>query len=301
MKRKLLLLVVAVSLLSCNNVLMDTYDERWKDEAVNSATDGSQEITAAISGVTAPVLGATPVTKITDTDQYTGTVSWDGGWSWSSRFGGNKAYTATITLTAKSGYSFTGIAANHFTIAGATSVLNSAGSGVVTAVFPATAAVVVGDSALGGKVLYILASGDTGYVAGEQRGLIAANSEQTTGIQWSTLSSYSFGTQTALGTGSANTDKIIAACGAGTNYAAGLARSYTGGGYTDWYLPSEDELTIISNNRSTIGNLSESDYYWCSSEVAYPNSARAILINGGFKSQASISGTTLRFRAIRSF
>jgi formylglycine-generating enzyme required for sulfatase activity len=90
---------------------------------------------AAIPGVTVPVLGATPVTTITETAQYTGTVSWNGT---PATFAASTAYTATITLTAKAGYTHSGVAANFFTVAGATSVTHSASSGVVTAVFPAT-------------------------------------------------------------------------------------------------------------------------------------------------------------------
>jgi hypothetical protein len=93
---------------------------------------------AAIAGVTAPVTGAAPVTAITETAQYTGTVAWNGN---PSTFAGETAYTATITLTAKTGYTLQGVAANFFTVAEATAT-NPVNSGVVTAVFPATAAVV---------------------------------------------------------------------------------------------------------------------------------------------------------------
>ena len=91
----------------------------------------------AIGGVTAPVVGETPVTAITESKQFTGTVTWspdlvDG------KFGPQTVYTATITLTPKVGYKLDGVAANFFTVAGATSVSNGANSGVVTAVFPAT-------------------------------------------------------------------------------------------------------------------------------------------------------------------
>ena len=91
----------------------------------------------AIEGVTAPVVGETPVTAITKGKQFTGTVTWspdlvDG------KFGPQTVYTATITLTPKVGYKLDGVAANFFTVAGATSVSNEANSGVVTAVFPAT-------------------------------------------------------------------------------------------------------------------------------------------------------------------
>lgn len=89
----------------------------------------------AIGGVTAPVVGETPVTAITEGKQFTGTVTWSPE---VSTFAASTVYTATITLTPKVGYKLDGVAANFFTAAGATSVSNGANSGVVTAVFPAT-------------------------------------------------------------------------------------------------------------------------------------------------------------------
>lgn len=94
---------------------------------------------AAISGVTAPVRGSTPVTAIAATDQYTGTVSWSPAVV-DDKFAASTVYTATITLTPKAGYTLTGVAANFFTVAGTTSDTNAANSGVITAVFPATEA-----------------------------------------------------------------------------------------------------------------------------------------------------------------
>ena len=91
---------------------------------------------AAIAGVTAPVTGAIPTPTIADTTEYTATISWS---PVASPFAAGTAYTATITLTPKAGYTLTGIAKNFFTVSGATTT-NTAGSGVVTAVFPATAA-----------------------------------------------------------------------------------------------------------------------------------------------------------------
>ena len=84
----------------------------------------------AISGVTAPVTGATPVTSVTADSQYTGTVSWSTS---PVKFAPAATYTATITLSATADNTFSGVAANSFTVAGATSVTNSSGSGVITA------------------------------------------------------------------------------------------------------------------------------------------------------------------------
>jgi len=91
---------------------------------------------AAIPGVAAPVRNVTPVDVITETAQYTGTVTWDPA---DSPFAGSEVYTATITLTAKSGFTLNGVAANSFTVAGATAT-HLEDSGIVSAVFPATAA-----------------------------------------------------------------------------------------------------------------------------------------------------------------
>jgi len=87
---------------------------------------------AAIDGVTAPVADATPVSEITGTDQYAGTVTW----SPTGAFAAGTAYTATITLTPKTGFIFTGVEANFFKVEGATAT-NDAGSGVIKAAFPA--------------------------------------------------------------------------------------------------------------------------------------------------------------------
>jgi hypothetical protein len=137
-------------------------------------------------------------------------------------------------------------------------------------------AVAVGDFYGGGVVFYIFESGDTGYVAGEKHGLIAAVQDQSSGIRWYNGSYTTTGaTATTIGTGSANTDAIIAAQGATeTSYAAGVARAYTGGGFTDWFLPSKDELNQMYTNKATInttasangGSNFSTNYYWSSTE-----------------------------------
>jgi hypothetical protein len=97
--------------------------------------------TAAIAGVTAPVTGATPVNTTTAGTGYIGAVTWaSSGGALGGNFASATTYTATITLTATSGYTLTGVSENFFTVAGATTDTNPANSGVITAVFPATAA-----------------------------------------------------------------------------------------------------------------------------------------------------------------
>ena len=125
----------------------------------------------------------------------------------------------------------------------------------------------IGDSYQGGKVAYILVSGDPGYDPNTPHGLIAATTDQIGGIQWYNGSYINTeATGTAIGTGFSNTNKIIASQGGTpTSYAAGVARAYTGGGYTDWYLPSKDELNKLYLSRFVIGRY-VTDAYWSSSE-----------------------------------
>ena len=72
---------------------------------------------------------------------------------------------------------------------------------------------------------------------------------------------------TAIGTGSANTTDMLAAC---TSGAAVSARAYTGGGQTDWFLPSKDLLNEMYNYQGSIVDTAtygfESAYYWTSTQ-----------------------------------
>ena len=89
---------------------------------------------SAISGVTVPVAGETPVSSIADTAEYTATISWSPA---TSVFASDTVYTATITITPKDGYTLNGVGGNFFSVPGAATT-NPAESGVVTAVFPRT-------------------------------------------------------------------------------------------------------------------------------------------------------------------
>jgi hypothetical protein len=106
------------------------------------ATDPDEAVTAfSLNGlVTAPARGASPVTTAIDETQYTGSIEWQtaSGAAHSGPFAASTVYKAVVTLTAKEGYTFEGVAANRFTYTGA-EVTNAANSGTVTITFPATA------------------------------------------------------------------------------------------------------------------------------------------------------------------
>lgn len=124
----------------------------------------------------------------------------------------------------------------------------------------------VGQSYKGGVIAYILKAGDPGYVAGQTHGLIAATADQSSKLRWYNGTYITTGaTAIALGTGLNNTNLIITKQGNTGAYAAKLCRDYRGGGYTDWFLPSKDELNILYLNKTLIGGFS-TYYYWSSTE-----------------------------------
>ncbi|MFD2551061.1 hypothetical protein ACFSQP_04455 [Bizionia sediminis] len=159
----------------------------------------------------------------------------------------------------------------------------------------------VGDTYQGGKIAYIFVPGDTGYVAGETHGLIVATENQSNGDgkAWNNGTNVSIGTGSAKGTGAANTTAIIAAQSATTtDYAAGLARAYTGGGYTDWYLPSKEELNTLYVNKTAIG-IPDTVYY--SSTEVNADKVYAQRMSDGQYFQMPKGGTGLPVRAMRTF
>ena len=70
------------------------------------------------------------------------------------------------------------------------------------------------------------------------------------------------GTKETIGAGAANTELIAAACGEG---AANTVSDYDGGGKTDWFLPSKDELNALHKQRDILGGFG-ADNYWSSSQ-----------------------------------
>ena len=160
----------------------------------------------------------------------------------------------------------------------------------------------------GGKVAYILQPADPGYISNQIHGFISATADQGSGIKWvgDPISFFGVAANAAtnatgilIGTGFDNTNKIIAYYGSpSNNYAAGVARAYTGGGYTDWYLPSKDELIKLYSNKATIGGFTNG-IYWTSTEFNW-SAAGARDFSNGLEVSGGKAGTWL-IRPIRSF
>jgi hypothetical protein len=180
-----------------------------------------------------------------------------------------------------------------------------------TTLSPSTTLNIVGDAYGGGIIAYIYQSGDPGYSSINTPVLISASSDQTSGgrVNWSNSSNLSTAVNLSgasyeiLGAGSANTDAIISLYTNTGTYAAKTARDYRGGAYTDWYLPSRDELNKLYLNKLVIGSFNTNNshpvsVYWTSTEANYSVANGQNFGTGAYA--ADSKAWTFQVRAVRT-
>ena len=140
----------------------------------------------------------------------------------------------------------------------------------------------------GGKVFY-----DAGTIKSWGRYLEAAptdykvGTDERTGAEWGCRGTLTEATAEAIGTGKANTDKILTICTT-DGIAADVANKYSTTNTVDapgaagqWFLPSKDELnelckyartqttgtsTVRCDSSEALRNGFAADFYWSSSE-----------------------------------
>lgn len=154
----------------------------------------------------------------------------------------------------------------------------------------------IGETVLGGKVAYILQPGDPGYEVNVQHGIIVEESPSMSG-QWGCPTNSILGgaNGTALGTGQQNTIDILAECSQ-PGIAAKLCSDLVENGYSDWYLPSKDELIKVHQS----GQLAYAyPLFWTSSEISFDTAWQVDVSTG---EAVAVSKSSIRaVVAIRSF
>ena len=150
----------------------------------------------------------------------------------------------------------------------------------------------IGDTGpAGGIVFYIAHSG--------LHGLEAAPADQGgSNVKWGCYGIPIVGADgTAVGTGAQNTADILAGCSE-SGIAAELADDYTLNGYYDWFLPSKEELVLLSQQQDVVRGFIAS--YWSSSEYDSDNAWGHNFLDS-FSFNSPKDGTQKRVRAVRAF
>jgi hypothetical protein len=155
----------------------------------------------------------------------------------------------------------------------------------------------IGDTHQGGIVFYLDGNGG---------GLIAAPTDQSAGAEWGCYGTNITGADgIAIGTGAQNTIDIEAGCTT-TGIAADICANLTLGGYSDWFLPSKDELNemyenIGQGNALGLGNIGgfATNFYWSSSEYSSNHAWRQHFNLGNQTYYFKVN--TYGVRAIRDF
>lgn len=151
----------------------------------------------------------------------------------------------------------------------------------------------IGESYGGGIIFYIDGT--------KEHGLVCAPIDQSSGALWAVSNSPTTGaTGSEVGTGQANTTTIVNAQGTQYTYAAGICDALVLSGYSDWYLPSLQELILMNTNlrMQNIGGFATGNY-WSSTE--YSKYEAWLQYFGSTSYGASLKTNQNRVRAIRSF
>lgn len=169
----------------------------------------------------------------------------------------------------------------------------------------------VGELYGGGIVFWVDHTGEHGLIASLD------DLDGGSGVAWSNVTSTEIGaTAKSMTDGASNTAVIIAQSGHASS-AAKLCNDYTGGGFTDWYLPANRELYLLASQDILIDNILDNDgdattngfsqentvptygRYWSSTEDN--NSTAWLYLFGLGYSYANGKHNAYRVRAVRAF
>jgi hypothetical protein len=161
---------------------------------------------------------------------------------------------------------------------------------------------IIGDTGPGGGLVFHIENGGRN---GLEAALIDQNSG--TGLNWGCRPNPTSEVEGAdgalLGSGHANTLDVMEDCYdvLPNPNAFNVSYNLEVNGYTDWFLPSRDELKAMHSNLHSNGKGGfETVKYWSSTEGSI-NSARAVNFLDGTHNEEDVKGENFRVRAIRAF
>ena len=160
----------------------------------------------------------------------------------------------------------------------------------------------VGEELDGGVVFHVYRDS-----LGEEHGLICSIINQTISSQYSSIANALAGAN-SYWNGPSNTTLLKTQGGISGTGAWKYADDYSHGGFTDWYLPSIDELSLLCNNRynvnktlSTIVGSTQLNFfvYWSSTETDFDQAYAFRFEQGDSYTDNKID--TFAVRAVRQF
>lgn len=143
---------------------------------------------------------------------------------------------------------------------------------------------------------------------GAEHGLIVAKKDQSVSQEWSNVINLIGSNAQSTWDGEGNTAAIISQSGH-INSAAKLCDDYSVSGFTDWYLPSIDELKTLYQNRFHVNRASAyvlglnqigNETYLSSTESAF-NIVWALNLGNGIPESNRTKSEKLYVRSIRNF
>jgi hypothetical protein len=154
----------------------------------------------------------------------------------------------------------------------------------------------IGDFGPAGGIIFY----DKGVYSNNWRYLEAAPAETEFTAKWGGQGTDVPGTSTAIASGKRNTEIIVGQLGISS--AAGLCSRLDFDGFTDWFLPSRDELDLMYKNLKYNGsaNFSKS-WYWSSSQGISSRFAWKQSFSGGKQGGSFNKNATGSVRAVRAF
>jgi hypothetical protein len=152
--------------------------------------------------------------------------------------------------------------------------------------------IAIGNQYQGGTIFYLDNTG--------QHGLVVTSLTENPAQGWGCFLTDIPETSATFGAGQTNTAAILAHCSE-PNIAARLCDNLATGGYTDWFMPSKDELQLVYTNLHQHGMGGFVNHtYWTSTEHS-PSYAWEIDFANGVAQRGSKGNSYQKVLAVRAF